>query len=76
MKRKSNKSRRPAKSKRPSKSRSKARSKQYDPFVYGEWIILDKGKVDTTPRPTTLDLKKICEEFGYPYPPPGVKKPG
>lgn len=69
MKRKPSKSKPSTKSKRSSKSSAK----KLDPFVSGEWIFLDNGKVDMTARPTTLNLKKLCKKFGYP-PPENHKK--
>jgi hypothetical protein len=66
MKRKSPKSKRPTKSKRSAKSSSK----RHDPFVFGELLVLDKGKVDMTPRPTTIKNFKelIRRELGDPPP--------
>jgi hypothetical protein len=58
--------RKPSKSKRS----AKASSQKYDPFVSGEWVFLDKGKVDMTPRPTTIkNLKELLQkELGDPPP--------
>jgi hypothetical protein len=64
--------RKPTKSKRSSKSKrsAKSTSRKYDPFVPGEWIFLDKGKVDMTVRPTTIKNFKelIRRELGDPPP--------
>ena len=39
-----------------SKKGKAARSfSKHNIFVYGDWIILDHGKVDRTIRPTTID---------------------
>jgi hypothetical protein len=69
MKRKSPKSKRPAKRRRSTKP-----SKKHNPFVFGELLVLDKGKVDMTPRPTTIKnfRELILKEFGE-LPP--VRKP-
>ncbi len=34
---------------------ARSSSKPQDIFIYGDWIILDHGKVDRTIRPTTID---------------------
>jgi predicted glutamine amidotransferase len=64
MKRKSSKSKLSTNTKRSRKSTAK----KVHPFVSGEWIFLDNGKVDMTVRPTSLNLKKLCKKFGYPPP--------
>ena len=64
--------RRPAKSKRSTKSKRsiKSPSKELDPFVSGEWIIMDNPKADMTIRPTTTKNFKelIRKELGDPPP--------
>ena len=66
MKRKPKTSKRSTKSRRPANSCSK----NHDPFVSGEWIFLDKGKVDMTPRPTTLtNIKELRKELEELFPP-------
>jgi len=44
----------------------KAPSRKQDPFISGEWIILDKGKVDLTIRPSDINFRKLLKKFGYP----------
>jgi hypothetical protein len=53
-----------------SKRSTKSTSRKHDPFVSGEWVFLDKGKVDMTPRPTTIkNLKELLQkELGDPPP--------
>ena len=60
--------RKPLKSKRLNKSKrsNKSTSDKLDPFVSGEWIIMDNPKADMTIRPTDIDFKKLLRKFGYP----------
>jgi len=61
------------KSTKPKRS-TKSGSQKYDPFVSGEWIIIDNPKVDRTIRPTQIkNLKELVRKY-MGDPPPSRKK--